>query len=341
MNWARTNRFLAGLLGVLVVGAGVLGYLISTSYARFSEISATYDQQAAELQRLQKLAPYPEEASRKSYEEQKKQYAEAVVNLQRQLSTDSPAPENVGATEFQTRLRDAVAGVVAQARQNNVTLPADFYLGFEQYRASVPTAAAAPLLAMQLKAYDQIARLLIAQRVDAISVFKRAPLPQESGAAEPAAQPPPAASGGGAAKGGPGAGRGGTAPSLPLVTVYPLEIEFRASPSPFRAVIDEVVKARPFYVLRALRVKNERDKGPLRGALAGGPTDAAGTTPNVPPAATPAPPTAGAGRAPIGARLPGLPEPPLPDRPTLRYVVGTEHLEAAVRLEMVRFSPPQ
>lgn len=335
MNWARANRFLAGFLGALLVGVAVLGFLIFSAYDRYTEASARLDQQTNELKRLQKLAPYPDEENRKRYDDQRKRYAEAVTALQAQLAAGSPGPENISATDFQSRLRDVVAGVINFARQNNVTLPPDFYLGFEQYRASVPTAAATPLLAMQLKSSEQIARILIAQKIETLTVFKRAPLPQENTGFDstPGATPdaPPA---GGGPRG--GAGGRGAPPAAPLVMTYPLQIEFRALPVPQRAVLDELTKAQPFYVIRALRVKNERDKGPGRGAQASSADDL--NPPAAPTPAAPAPATAPGARPNLAG---AVPEPPLPDRATLRYIVGTERLDTALRLELVRFSPPQ
>ncbi|MBV9128106.1 MAG: Amuc_1100 family pilus-like protein [Verrucomicrobia bacterium] len=95
--------------------------------------------------------------------------------------------------------------------------------------------------------------------------------------------------------------------------------------------MNELVKSPSFYLVRALRVKNEKDKGPAReenptAATAGG--DAAAAT-------TPTPAAAAASRA------PGVPEPALPERQTLRYVVGQEQLDVAMRVESVRFAAPQ
>ncbi len=320
MTWVQNNRFLATLLAIVLLGVGGLGYGIYSAYGRFDEVSQQYNTQAAELLRLQKLTPYPEDANRRKYEDVRKQYDAAVRNLQAQLANESPAPEKISATDFQNRLRDVVSGVTTLARQNNVALPEGFYLGFDPYRVTVPPADAAPLLAMQLKSCEQVARTLISRRVERVTGFRRLTL-REEGAAPPAPAP------------GPGGGnRGGSNnPTSSLVTFYPLEVDFHAPPGAFRDVVDDLLKAQPLYVIRAMRVKNEREKGPGRGAAAlaeeGGSPAPAAPVPVLPP-----PP---AGPARLGAI-----EPPLPDRATLRYIVGTERLDVQMRLELARFSAP-
>ena len=320
MTWVQNNRFLAILLAVVVLGVGGLGYGIYSAYGNYDEVSQRYQTQAAELRRLQKLTPYPEEANRRRYEEVRQQYAGAVRNLQARLADESLTPETISATDFQNRLRDVVAGVTTLARQNNVTLPESFYLGFDPYRVAVPPAEAAPLLAMQLKSCEQVARTLISRRVERVMTFRRAALREEGGTQ---LMPTPTTS-----APVPATGRRGDDdnPAISPVTFYPLQVDFHAPPGVLRDVLDDLLKAQPLYVIRALRVKNERDKGPGRGAAAIG---TGGDEVN----STAAP-------APTGPARAGTIEPPLPDRPTLRYIVGTERLDVQMRLELARFGAP-
>lgn len=344
MNWSRQNPFLAGLLGALALGVAVFGWLIFSAHSRNAEIDEAYRAQVNELQRLERLQPYPEEGSRVLLEEKKKEYAAAVTALQAELAREASPPleTSVSPTEFQGRLRETIERLVRDARANNVALPADFYLGFEPYRTGLPTSGAAPLLAFQLKRCEEIARVLLASRIDALTAFKRAPLPDEIAGNSPQPTPTPPT----AAAPKPGA----PSPAPPLVVTYPVELEFRASPNAFRVVMDELVKSPSFHLVRALRVKNEKEKGPSRdenpaesaAALAA----AATPTPTPAPApASPLPPATGkpAGRGGGGAATASLnvPEPALPERQTLRYVVGMEKVSAALRVETVRFTVPQ
>ena len=330
MTWVQNNRFLAVLFAVVLLGVAGLGYGIYSAYGRFDEVSQRYDTQAAELLRLQKLSPFPEAANRQRYEAVRKQCEEPLRTLQVQLANESPAPEKITATEFQNRLRDVVGSVTGLARQNNVALPEGFYLGFDPYRVTVPPAEAAPLLAMQLKSCEQVARTLISRRVERVTTFKRVPLREEGGlTGGTAPTPAPAPTGNGR-----GHNPAASAASA-LVTFYPLQVDFHAPPVVFREVVDDLLKAQPLYVIRALRVKNERDKGPGRGAAALANGEEAAAAP-APPVAAATPSAVPPGRSASVSAI----EPPLPDRATLRYIVGTERLDVQMRLELARFSAP-
>ncbi|MBV9127748.1 MAG: Amuc_1100 family pilus-like protein, partial [Verrucomicrobia bacterium] len=225
MNWLRQNPFVAGLLAVLVVGTGVLTWLITSTSSRNAEIDEQYKVQVEELQRLQKLQPYPEESSLRLLEGQREQYKAAVMALQTHLATEtSPPLENLDPTVFQGQLREAVDRIVGSARATNVALPTDFYLGFDQYKSGLPTPAITPLLGFQLKQCEEIARLLIQARVSKIDEFQRALLPGEPnarGEVSAAPTPGPAAAAGGrpGQPGRPGAAAAATTtPAAPLVT---------------------------------------------------------------------------------------------------------------------------
>jgi len=89
-----------------------------------------------------------------------------------------------------------------------------------------------------------------------------------------------------------------------------IDLAFSGSPSAVRRVINQIAAARDqFYVIRTLVVKNQVDKGPKRGG---------------PEAAAPAP-------APVaGGKEPGI-----------SFIVGTEHLDVAARIEILRFNFPE
>ncbi len=136
MDWVKNNRFVAVYLAVLVIGGGVLAFLVFSAYGRYSQVSDDYRTQAAELRRLQNLEPYPNAENLRRYTDEKKSYAVAVVDLQKQLASFEPPAESPPPTplQFQDRLRQVVDDVTKSAQQAGVGLPDGFYLGFEQYR---------------------------------------------------------------------------------------------------------------------------------------------------------------------------------------------------------------
>ena len=308
MNWVRNNRFLAGFLAVMLLGVGGLGFLLYTALSRYTAVDEQYKSQVAELKRLQALPPYPDQANQVKYEAIRKDYAQAVRDLQTTLASYEPAPENPPPTplQFQDRLRRAVEETLAQAQTAGIEAPKEkFYLGFEQYSGTPPDAAATPLLSSELNAIGDLMNILIqGKHITALSYIKRSPVPGE--ALSPGAAPAPA----------PVAGKPGAAPATPLVVKYPIEIAFTALPNSFREVLNAITTAKRLYIVRAVLVKNEMDKGPARA---------------VDPV-TPAAPV-----APVDPNAP-----PLPDNtpPPLRYVVGQERLNVVLRIELTKVAPP-
>ena len=318
MNWVRQNRFLSSFLAILILGAAGLGFLLYTSLSRYQQVDADYKTQVTELHRLQDLHPFPDAISQKKYEDVRKNFAAAVATLQADLAGHEPHPANPPPSpiQFQDKLRQVVQAVTTLAQNAGVALPDGFYLGFEQYRGSPPEAAATALLDSQLDAIENIVDILIKTRVDKVISVKRAPLPQEGGAAAPAA---PA--------GRPGAPGAPATPGVALVSKQTLEIAFSTLPSSFRESLNDITKDERLYIVRALVVKNQVDKGPSQEA---------------------AEVTGGTGQPPISAPAPtapepgGVPNPPLPEKgpPPLRYVVGQEHLDVVARIELAKVAPP-
>ena len=320
MNWARNNRFLAGFLAVVVIVGGGLTYLLISSFSHYSDVSTQYDSQVAELKRLQGLSLTPTDANVKRYEEVQKDYQEKVLDLQTQMAALEPAPANPPLTplQFQDRLRKVVEETVQHAQAAGVILPEGFYLGFEQYRGAPPDTAATTLLNTHLTEVQNLVDLLISQHIEKIGAMKRGLLPQETGSASPL----------------PAAGnKPAVAAPAPLVAKYPLDISFTSLPSSFRESINRITSDKTFYIVRALQIRNQMDKGPSRvvDAGVGGP------------AAGPGAVNATAPAAPAGVDANGVPVPPLPDKgpPPLRYVVGQERLDVTLRVDLASVRPPR
>jgi hypothetical protein len=106
--------------------------------------------------------------------------------------------------------------------------------------------------------------------------------------------------------------RGNTATARPKVIERNIvELTFVAAPSAARKVLNEIASAnQQFYVIRTLHLRNEKDKGPAREQLAAASESAVGTVATTPPSGNAA----------------------------LNFIVGNEHIETSVRVEMLRFA---
>ena len=316
MNWARNNRFLATFLGIVVVVGAGLSYLLYSSYGHYAEVSTQYDSQVTELKRLQGLPTFPNESNLQKYQGVEKDYQQKVNELQTRMAALAPPPTEPGLTplQFQDRLRKVVDETVQHAQAGGVGLPEGFYLGFEQYRGTPPETAATALLNTQLTEVQNLVDLVIQQHVEKITSMKRGLLPQEAGSSNASPTPAP---------------RPGSAPPpAPLVSKYPLDIAFTCLPNAFRETLNKITSAPDFYIIRALVVKNQMDKGPSRNG------DAANGTPGANPAGGPAAPAVDASGAPVQP-LPASGPPPL------RYIVGQERLDVVARVELASVRPPR
>lgn len=311
MVWIRNNKFLAGFIAFMVIGVGVLTYLLVTTMGQYDQVSQDYNTQVTEMKRLEGLQPYPDQNNLKKYEAVKTDYKQAVDDLQTKMAGFEPPPQNppFTPTEFQDHLRKVVDEKVKAADQLGIAYPTDFYMGFERYRNSLPEAAATPLLTAQLDNIEELVSILLKERVEKISKVNRAILPQENGAAADAAAQ---------------RARGGAnqpAPAGDLVVKLPVVLDFSGPPNTFRAVLNDVTHSKRLFIIRALKITNQSDKGPPRGQEP--PQGGVGAV------AAPAPeanPTAGE---------------PLPEKgpPPLRYVVGQEKIDVIARIELARVVP--
>ena len=247
MKWLQDNPFLAGLCAVTLVGAGVLGFLLSQALTRYQEASDGYSQAVQKLHTLQKRVPFPNSENLQKSKEVAAQYRSDLEDLRRKLQAmELPINPSVTPQQFQDTLRASVNETVQKATEGGVTLPKDFYLGFSQYANNLPSEQAAPALARQLGLIKDLVQRLIAFKVQSIDLLDRMPLPQESAPAQPAQK--------------------GAAAATSIVERFPFDIAFTAEQSKFRVAFNSLLGSEQFLIVRALHVQNSNPAGP---AIAG------------------------------------------------------------------------
>ena len=308
MNWFRENRFLGVFL--IVFGACTLGgasFLFSAK-SDWDDAAIRFSQTAAELNRLERLAPYPSGENLRKMKAHADDYASALAKLKDELKTRVFPLPPMAPNEFQSRLRVAMATVADKARANKVKLPDKFCLGFDEFASGLPNEMAAPLLGRELAQIEWLLDTLLEARVDALTSFRRAPLPEEHG--NPSASP---ASTSASRK--PGA----TAPTGPkLLERNVIEATFVSTPAAARKILNQIAGAnQQFFIVRLLHVRNEKDKGPPRELAA----DASGVVVR---ASSPSPADA--------------PETKPSTVTSLNFIVGNERIETSARIEIVRLT---
>ena len=245
MNWIKQNTFLAGFIAAMVIGVGVLGYLLFSARGKHEEVRADYEAKARELNRLETLKPYPEEGNLKQFDEQKKEHAAKIQEFIKKVTAVQVPLETISPVQFQDRLREAVTRVTAKV-PTGMKMPSPFYLGFEKYQTQPPTPEAAPALARQLKALEFAATKIIESGVTEFNKFERKPLPEEEGKVKKDKPDEPPA-------------RGPRVEKPSKTVVYqPVHIEFTAEQVKFRGVLNDLVTAKDqFFVPRLISVKND------------------------------------------------------------------------------------
>ena len=168
---------------------------------------------------------------------------------------------------------------------------------------ALPETAVAPLLGQELSQIQMLINILLDAKVDSVTSFHRAPLPEEHPASS--IQTPSPAAGRMAAT----ASKTDT-PAPTLMQRNVVDLTFKATPAAARKVLNEIANSSgQLFIIRTLYVHSEKDKGPPRQRT--GETTLTGTqqaAPNQPGAAAP-----------------------------LNFIVGNEHIEISATIEMLRF----
>ena len=247
MNWFRENRFLSTFLiafGVCILGA--LWFFFSAKSDR-DETATRFSNAATELNRLDRLTPYPSADNHRKMKAHAEDYSTALAKLKDELKMRvAPAPP-MAPNEFQSHLRVALNAVAEKARVNKVKLPEKFYLGFDDFVSALPSEAAASGLGEELVQIEWLVNTLLDAHVDALTVFRRAPLPEENNLPAVGTRATPAA-----------------APHK-LLQRKIVEATLLSTPGAARKVINQIAGANQhFCIIRLLHVRNEKDKGPSR-----------------------------------------------------------------------------
>ena len=145
MNWIKQNKFLSGVIGVMLIGVGVLGFLLFKAQAHYGEVRTDYETKVSELNRLEGLKPYPETENLKQIDAQKAQYLALVESLHKNVSAAQIPLEPMTREVFQDELRKTVTRITTKAKEGSLALPAMFYLGMEKYQSEPPLPEAAPV----------------------------------------------------------------------------------------------------------------------------------------------------------------------------------------------------
>jgi hypothetical protein len=302
MKWFQQNR----TFGTFLIGFGICALLaVALLYWRWSAWSdarQSFDQVAAERDRLAHLDPFPNDANYRKLQDYVEKYGVTLDKFKQTLKTEVvPAPP-LAPNEFQSRLRLVTIATLDRARVNNVTLPDKFQLGFDEFATTMPPTPVAPLLGQELSQIQKLINILLDAKVDSVTSLRRAPLPEEGASLTPTPSP---TTGRKVATGKPS-----LTPVPTLIERNIVDVTFKAAPAAARKVLNEIASSTgQFFIIRTLYVHNEKDKGPPREKMARPTPVESRQTPGAQPGAAP-----------------------------LNFIVGNEHIEVSATIEMLRFT---
>src|SRR6266513_2773614 len=300
MKWFQQNRG----FGMLLIGFAICMLLtVALLYWRWSagnDARRGITEMVVERYRLGSLDPFPNDANYRKVQGYIERYSAALDKFKGQLKSEvAPAPP-LAPNEFQSRLRQATIATADRARLNNVKLPDRFQLGFDEFTRTMPDTVMTPLLGQELSQVQMLLNILLDAKVDSVTSFHRAPLPQEHPASSIPTPSPAAKRTAAATK--------TSTPAPTLVQRNVVDLTFKASPAAARKVLNEIANSTgQLFIIRTLYVHNEKDKGPPRQRTST-PTEIQQAAPTQPGAAAP-----------------------------LNCIVGNEHIEVSATIEMVRF----
>lgn len=305
MNWFQQNRFLAIFIGGLAFATFLSASFLFHEKSSADRAQARLETTIGELTRLQRSTPFPSEENFRKAKAQSDSYQDLLLALKNELKTRALPQLPLLPNEFQAQLRKVATDVTERARASKVQLPANFNLGFDEYATSLPNTAAAPDLGRQLRAIEWIVNTIVDAHVDSLQSLTRSTLPEEKTTPAPT----------------PARRRGGKESKSPedragIVDATSIDVAFSGSPAAARRILNQIAGAKEqAYIIRTLQVRNHAGKGPERGG-----------TEKLAPAAVAAPPAqAGGARKEQG----------------ISFIVGTEHLNVAARIEVLRFNLPE
>jgi len=299
MNWFHENRWLGTFFIVFGISALAALYFLLSAKSGFEAATSQFSEVSAERTRLEHLNPFPNEANFRKMKQDLADYGAALSKTKDELKTQVIPVQPLAPNEFQSHLRQVMIQIGDKARANKVKLPDNFHLGFDEYTAALPNTVAAPLLGQELDQIELLMNILADAHVDGVTALKRTPLPEEKAAA--------------AATSLPAGGRkpaGATPNGLRMLERAIVELDFTASPSSARKVLNQIVSSnQQFFIIRTLHVRDEQEKGP--------PRETPGSTPS---------PAGNASTAASGSSS------------GLKFIVGNDHIEMAAWIEIVRFT---
>lgn len=249
MNWLKQNPIAVVIILVAVIGTGATSYLAVDAQARRDEAQGNLDSQLQKLKQFQNQKPFPTESNLKAVQASLKEYREEIAKYRTALAAMKEPLTPINPQEFQDDLRKAVDELRKKALENGVTLPDNFFYGFDEYQATPPSQQEVGELNREFRIIRRLTDEIVDLRIASIASLKR----QEIKPPSPSPTPAPAAKPGST-----------PAPKAPAISNKTFTITFTAPQEKLITAFNLIQNADEFLLIRSLTMDNTSSQPPPR-----------------------------------------------------------------------------
>jgi len=305
MSWIKENPFVAGLGGVTIVGAGALLFLGSHFSGKYQQAQDAYTEDSQAVGKAEGLTLYPSKENARGKDKSIKEYKEEIAKLQESFNKFRPAEvKNISPQDFTNNVKASSDKIRAAFGASKSTLPEAYFVGFENYKSTLAPEGATGILNYELGALTDVFLALAKAAPKELKNVYRQPLAEEAG----------------------GVFTDKDAAFRPLS----FEITFSGGEKSVRDFFT-ALSASPdyYYVIRTIRVENEKQVGPV-------PADAKFEAPKTAGAGAGSP-FAGFDLGGDSAAPAGGDKPKADTGKILQQVLGQENVTVFMRVDLLRF----
>ena len=242
MNWLKQNPIAVVIIVVALIGTGATSYLAVDAATRRDEEQVKLDSQLQKLKEFQNQKPFPTEQSLKAIKSSLEEYRVELGKYRTALAAMEKPLSPINPQEFQDELRKAVDEVRKNAIEKGVTLPNNFFYGFDQYQATPPSQQEVVELNREFSIMRRIANQLVDLKIDSITLLERK-VSEAKSPAQPRATP---------------------GPQAPSISTKTFTISFTAPQEKLLTAFNMVQESDEFLLIRSLTLDNTSPQPPLR-----------------------------------------------------------------------------
>lgn len=240
MSWIKDNKFVAALAGGTLLGVILLLFVGTKGRSGYAEARTEFDESFSEVSRFEKMALYPRQDLRDSKKKALDEYRVAAGELQDVFAAYRPEElKNISPQEFTKHLKAVDQELRTAFEEDGVSVPDQFFCGFENYKDSLADENSTGILDYQLSAIQSLMLALSKSGATELKNVYRPVLPEEQGKEyEPT--------------------------GLDVARALPLEITFSGPPKGLRGFISSIVDSKQrFLVIRSVRISNSKNSPPM------------------------------------------------------------------------------